>query len=244
MCCFFLDEQDRQGINDGCKDMVYWFETAMTVMASLSDLLIGNTNLENGKRVANEMEKAKRDFETAYTAARNYLLLQRDGYSSVSAEPLPSNLVMKGSISDKKEESSELNRTKSKLSSSMKLYEIPQDSTGITKDTHSCVTEGNRSESKERSESRKRSQSTKRPQSRKRYESNNRSASRKRSVSRKISWSRRRSLLKKRSKSRKRSESWKSSQSMKRFQSLKRRQSRKMYQSWKRSKSMKRFRLQ
>ena len=78
-----------------CKAMVYWFETAMTVMASLSDLLIINTNLENGKRVATEMEKAKRDFETAYTAARNYLLLQRDCFSSVSAEPLPSNLVMK-----------------------------------------------------------------------------------------------------------------------------------------------------
>ena len=148
---FFLDEQDRQGISDGCKDMVYLFETAMTVMASLSDLLIGNTNLENGKRVATEMEKAKRDFETAYTAAQNYLLLQRDGFSSVSAEPLPSNLVMKDSITDKKEESSELNRTKSKLSSSMKLYEIPQDSTDITKDTHSCVTEGNKSESKKRS---------------------------------------------------------------------------------------------
>ena len=123
---FFLDEQDRQAISERCKDVVYWFETAMTVMASLSDLLIGNTNLENGKRVATEMENAKRDFETAYTAARVYLLLQRDGYSSVSAEPLPSNLVMKDSISDKKEESSELNQTKSKLSSSMKLYEIPQ----------------------------------------------------------------------------------------------------------------------
>ena len=92
---FFLDEHDRQGISDGCKAMVYWFETAMTVMASLSDLLIINTNLENGKRVATEMEKAKRDFETAYTAARNYLLLQRDCFSSVSAEPLPSSLVMK-----------------------------------------------------------------------------------------------------------------------------------------------------
>ena len=66
---FFLDEQDRQGISDGCKDMAYWFETAMNIMASLSDLLKGNTNLENEKKVATEMEKAKRDFETAYTAA-------------------------------------------------------------------------------------------------------------------------------------------------------------------------------
>ena len=73
---FFLDEQDRRGISDGCKDMIYWFETAMTVMASLSDLLIRNKTFENGKRVATEMEKAKRDFETALTAARNYLLSQ------------------------------------------------------------------------------------------------------------------------------------------------------------------------
>ena len=157
----FLDEQDRQGISDGCKDMVYWLETAMTVMASLSDLLIRTKTFENGKRVATEIEKAKRDFETAFTAARNYLQSQRDGYSSFSAEPLPTNLVMKDSISDKTEESSELNRTKSKLSRSMKLDDIPQDSTGITNDTHSCVTEGNRSGSKKRSESRTRTQSTK-----------------------------------------------------------------------------------
>ena len=73
---FFLDERDRQGISDGCKDMVYWYETAMKVMASLSDLFIGNTHLENRNRVSTEMEKA-------YTAARNYLMLQRDGCSSV-----------------------------------------------------------------------------------------------------------------------------------------------------------------
>ena len=69
---FFLEEQDRHGISDGCKDMVYLFETAMAVMAPLSDLLTGNTNLETGKRVATEMEKAKGDFETAFTEARNY----------------------------------------------------------------------------------------------------------------------------------------------------------------------------
>ena len=106
---------------------------------------------------------------------------------------------MKDSISDKKEESSELKRTKSKLSSSMKLDEITPYSTGITNDTHSCDTEGNRSGSKKRSGSRKTSPSTKR------YESNKRSESRKRSVSRKRSRSRRRSRSKKRSKSRKRS---------------------------------------
>ena len=104
---FFLDEQNRRGISDWCKNMVYWFETAMTVMASLSDLMKRNKTIENGKRVATEMEKAKRDFETAFTEARNYLLSQRDGYSSFTAEPLPSNLVMKDSVSDKKHESSE-----------------------------------------------------------------------------------------------------------------------------------------
>ena len=36
-------------------------------MESLSELLIGNKNLENVKRVATEMENAKRDFEIRYT---------------------------------------------------------------------------------------------------------------------------------------------------------------------------------
>ena len=232
--------------------MVYWFETAMTVMASLSDLLIGNTNLENGKRVATEMEKAKRDFETAYTAARNYLLLQRDGYSSVSAESLPSNLVMEDSISDKKEESSKLNRTKSKLSSSMKLYEIPQDSTGITKDTHSCVTEGNKSESKKRSESRKRSQSWKRSQAWKRAHFQKMLESREMSISSKRLKSWDSSKAKKRSehgdspKFKKRSKSWDRSMSTKRskirnrHKSRKKSKSRKMTESRKRSMSRKR----
>ena len=36
-------------------------------MESLSELLIGNRNLENVKRVATEMENAKRDFEIVYS---------------------------------------------------------------------------------------------------------------------------------------------------------------------------------
>ena len=36
-------------------------------MESLSELLIGNKNLENVKRVATEMENAKRDFEIVYS---------------------------------------------------------------------------------------------------------------------------------------------------------------------------------
>ena len=36
-------------------------------MESLSELLIGNRNLENIKRVATEMENAKRDFEIVYS---------------------------------------------------------------------------------------------------------------------------------------------------------------------------------
>ena len=36
-------------------------------MESLSELLIGNRYLENVKRVATEMENAKRDFEIVYS---------------------------------------------------------------------------------------------------------------------------------------------------------------------------------
>ena len=39
--------------------MVYWFEKAMSVMVSLTDLLIGNKNPDEEKRVATEMERKK-----------------------------------------------------------------------------------------------------------------------------------------------------------------------------------------
>ena len=47
-----------------CKDIVFRFKAAIiTVMGSLLDLLFEIKDLENGNRVAAEMQKAKGDFE-------------------------------------------------------------------------------------------------------------------------------------------------------------------------------------
>ena len=46
-----------------CKDIGFRFEAAINVMVSLSDLLFESKDLENGNRLAAEMQKAKGDFE-------------------------------------------------------------------------------------------------------------------------------------------------------------------------------------
>ena len=46
-----------------CKDIVFRFEAAITVMGSLSDLLFESKDLENENRVTAEMQKAKGDLK-------------------------------------------------------------------------------------------------------------------------------------------------------------------------------------
>ena len=90
-----LGEQDlpsRRAVQNACEQIDYCLETAIEVMASLSDLYIQTKALDKGKKIVTEMEKTEAELYIAYEAAREYLDSRKKDSSSVSSDILSIDL--------------------------------------------------------------------------------------------------------------------------------------------------------